>query len=257
MLVIFVHPNISGKEVIEPETAKIQKRVEEGVKQEVKKEIELGEPPEKTKIKDKVVKVKEADKEVFVQPKEAAARQRIELKPEKKEGKSQVKTSRIAAVAPAAPAQIVTERVEFQYQPKGTEAIKGLDFDSPQDEIISLSAEDNYRLSLELPQDRYVYVFQVGTEEQPIKLFPNPEFTPDMNPIQAGKSTTIPLPPNWLYVEKDQGEVLLYVVTSTEPLQDWDDIDAKIAKGSLDQMKKDRGDKVSVRVFIFTVHCPH
>jgi hypothetical protein len=58
-------------------------------------------------------------------------------------------------------------------------------------------------------------------------------------------------------VEKDTGEVLIYVVTSAVPLQDWDEIYAKITSGLLDQMEQDKRkpeDQVSIRVFKFNVH---
>jgi hypothetical protein len=234
------------------ERTKMHERVEEGKKEEGTEKIEYEEPPVKIKTVEKMEKAKEEDKKAIVQPKEVAARPRMEIIPEKKEVKSEVKRSQIAAAFPS-----VAEQIVFQYQPKGSEAIERLDISAPQDEIISLSSEDNYRLILQLPQERYVYVFQVGADEQPIRLFPNKEYNPSKNPLQAGKTIIIPLPPNWFYVEKDAGEVLIYVLTSVEPLQDWDEIYAKIATGLLDQMEQDKQspeDRVSVRVFKFNVH---
>ena len=205
------------EEVIEPEKAKRIEKEEEGKKEERVKITEYAEPAAKTKIVEKMEKVKEADREAIVQPKEVAARPRMGVKPEKKDVKSEVKRSQIAAVAPAAPAQIVPELIEFQYQPKGSEAIERLDISVPQDEIIFLSSEDNYRLILQLPQEHYVYVFQVEADKQLTRLFPNTEYNPEQNPLQAGIMIIIPLPPNWFYVEKAKGEVLIYVVTSAEP----------------------------------------
>jgi len=179
------------------------------------------------------------------------------VKPEKKDVKSEMKRSQIAAAAPAVSLQIVPELIEFQYQPKGSEAIERLDISAPQDEIMSLSSEDNYRLILQLPLERYVYVFQVGADEQLIRLFPNREYNPVQNPLQAGKTIIIPLPPNWFYVEKDTGEVLIYVVASAVPLQDWDKMDEKNATKLLDQIEKDKRkseDQISIRVFKFNVH---
>ena len=243
------------EDVVEPEKAKRIEKEEEGKKEERVKITEYEEPPAKTQITKKIEKAKEADKEAFVQPKEVAARPRMEVKPEKKDVKSEVKRSQIATVAPAATVQIVPERIVFQYQPKGSESIMGLDISSPQDEIMSLSSEDNYRLILQLPQERYVYVFQVEADKQLTRLFPNTEYNPEQNPLQAGKTIIIPLPPNWFYVEKDREEVLIYVVTSAEPLQDWDEIYAKIAAGLLDQIEKKRKpeDQILVRVFKFNV----
>ena len=246
-----------AEEVIEPEKAKRIEKEEEGKKEGKSVKIEHDVPLAKTKIVVKMEKAKEEDKEAIVQPKEVAARPRMEVKPEKKDVRSEVKRSQIAAAAPAASVQMVPELIEFQYQPKGSEAIERLDISAPQDEIMSLSSEDNYRLILQLPLERYVYVFQVGADEQLIRLFPNREYNPVQNPLQAGKTIIIPLPPNWFYVEKDTGEVLIYVVTSAVPLQDWDEIYAKITSGLLDQMEQDKRkpeDQISVRVFKFNVH---
>ncbi len=251
------------------EKVKVRKRVEAGVKEEEIEQKEYEKPPVKPKTQDAKEKAIETDKEAVVQPIEVAATSRMEVKPKKKEDKNELKKSQIAAAAPGAPAQIVPGRFEFQYQPKGSEAIEMLDIGSPQDEIISLSSEDNYRLILQHPHEGYVYVYQVGVDKQIIQLFPNTEFNPTQNPLQAGTTIIIPLPPNWFYVERDAGEVQIYLVTSAVPLQNWDEIYAEysrspkaaerkiIATGLLNQIEKDKQSlesQVSIRVFKFNVH---
>jgi len=242
-----------AEKVEKAERAKIRDIIEEGVKEERVEKPKVEEPPSKEQIVQKIEKTKQSDKEAIVQPEEAAARPRMEIALEKKEARSEVKMSRIAAVTPAI---AVSERVEFQYQPKGSDAIERLDISVPQEEIISLSSEDNYRFILQLPQERYVHVYQVGAGKQLTRLFPNIEYNPAQNPLQAGKTIIIPLPPNWFYVEKDTGEVLIYVVTSAEPLQSWDEMFEKNAVGLLEKIEKDKlspEDQVSVRVFKFSV----
>jgi len=242
-----------AEKVEKAERAKIRDIIEEGVKEERVEKPKVEEPPSKEQIVQKIEKTKQSDKEAIVQPEEAAARPRMEIALEKKEARSEVKMSRIAAVTPAI---AVSERVEFQYQPKGSDAIERLDISVPQEEIISLSSEDNYRFILQLPQERYVHVYQVGAGKQLTRLFPNIEYNPAQNPLQAGKTIIIPLPPNWFYVEKDTGEVLIYVVTSAEPLQSWDEMFEKNAVGLLEKIEKDKQspeDQVSIRVFKFSV----
>jgi len=250
-----------AEEVEKAQRADKRVREEEGKKEEKSVKVEHDKPPAKTQITEKTEKAKEAEKETFVQLKEVAARSRLEVKPEKKDVKSEVKRS-----------QIVPERIEFQYQPQGSVSIQGLNISSPQDEIISLTPEDNYRLILQLPQERYVYVIQVGVDKQLTRLFPNTEYNPAQNPLQAGKTIIIPLSPNWFYVEKDTGEVLIYVVTSAEPLQDWDEIyeeysqsgkttkRKKIAAGLLDKIEQNKRkpeDQISVQVFRFKIQGPN
>lgn len=269
-------PEIAGKvgeeetdelqeDVAEPERAKLSESAEERIKAEKTEKEGHEKPPAETKTTAKKEMAKEADKEAFVQTKEVAARARMELKPEKKKVESGAKRSQLIA---AAPAVAVSERIEFQYQPKGSEAIEGVDLSLPRDETISLSSEDNYRIHLQLPQKRYVYVYQVGAARQIIRLFPNTEYNPSQNPLDAGKTIIIPLPPNWFYVEKDAGEVLIYVVTSAEPLQEWDEKYAGYSRSEnkvernefadelLDQIERDKRkpeDQVSVKVFKFDV----
>jgi hypothetical protein len=250
-----------AEDVVKPEKAKMIEVKEEGKKEQRSKITEHDKPVAKTKAVETMEEPKVVDKEALAQPKEVAPRARMEVKPEKKDVKNEVKRS-----------QIGLERIEFQYQPKGSESIEGLDIGSPQDEIISLSSEDNYRLIVQLPQERYVYIFQVGADEQLIRLFPNTEYNPMQNPLQAGKAAIIPAPPNWLYMEKGRGEVLIYVVTSPEPLQDWDELYAaysqagkteqkqEISARFLDRIQQDKQkqeDQLSVRVFKFNVHGSH
>jgi hypothetical protein len=255
---------VQEEEAVKGESIKVQERDEEGLKEEKVKKTEDEKPPVKLKIPQKVEKAKEADKEAIAKPQEVLARPKVETQPEEKDVKGEIKRTRFAAVTPAASKQILAERMELQYQLKGSEAIKKLDMAAPQDEIKFFSSEDNYRFVLQLPRERYVYVFQVGSAEQLIRLFPNKEYNPAQNPLQSGKTLIIPLPPNWFYVEKDAGEVLIYVVTSAEPLHAWDELYAEYSQTSgmknkqeisaklLDRIEQDKkmlGDQVSVRVF--------
>jgi hypothetical protein len=257
-------------DAVKPEKAK---RVEVGKKEEEKieekpKKAEHDEAPAKMIIAEKKQEPMMEAKETLAQPEEVTAKPRLKIKTERKDVKSALKRVQVTAVTPAA-VQAKPERMEFQYQPKGSESVEGLDVNLSQQETISLSSEDNYRLVLQLPLERYVYVYQVGADKQLVRLFPNSEFSPVQNPLQAGKTLFIPLPPNWFYVEKNVGEALVYVVTSAEPLQNWDELYAEYSDASsiknrreiserfLDLVQKDKqdlADQVSVRVFKFNVN---
>lgn len=257
---------VQEEEAVKGEKVKMQERGEEGLKEEKVEKTEHEEQPAKLKIAQKMEKAKEADKEVVERPQEAIARPKVEVEPDVKDVQNEAKRARFVAVAPAASKQILAERMELQYQLKGSEVIKNLDMATPQDEMMFFSSEDNYRLVLQLPQERYVYVFQVGSAEQLIRLFPNKEYNPEQNPLQSGKTLIIPSPPNWFYVEKEAGEVLIYVVTSAGPLLAWDKLYAEYSQTSgmknkqeiseklldrIEQDKKSLGDQVSIRVFKF------
>jgi hypothetical protein len=262
------------EQMVVADTPDKAKKVEEEKVKEVKKEeepkvTEYDEAPAKIMVAEKIQEPKVEDKETLAQPQEVTARPRMEIKPETKDAEAQLKRTQVAAVAPSAARGAMPERIEFQYQPKGTKSVEGMDLRLPQQEAISLSSEDNYRLVIQLPEERYVYVYQVGADQQFIRLFPNTEYNPAENPLQAGKTLFVPLPPNWFYVEEDAGEALVYVVTAAEPLRDWDALYTEYSEAAsiknkrdisgrfLDLIMKNRrdpSDQVSVRVFKFNIN---
>ena len=243
------------------ERAKTQETVAKEEKDEAKKEvaekIKQEEAPAKAETARKILELeegKEADKEAMVRPQASKTRPRMKIEP-------------IAAAA--APAAAVSERLEFQFQPEGSEAIEKQDIKVPQEEILALSSEDNYRLVLQLPQVRYVYVFQVVGDTHLVRLFPNAGYSPSQNPLQGGETIIIPTPPDWFFVGKDDVEVSLYVVTSSRPLQGWDEVYADYSRSGSEQEKQKRAhewldrietarqdpdSQVSVRTFKFTIN---
>jgi hypothetical protein len=127
----------------------------------------------------------------------------------------------------------------FQYHYKGSKSVDGLDMKVPQDKSITLSSEDNYRLLLELAQERYVSVYQMGPGQSLIRLFPNQEYLSVKNPLRPGQTYILPSPPNWFYAEEAQGEVIIYIIASNEPQQEWDDLYAQYESTEKKKMKKE------------------
>ncbi len=286
--VLGVEEERTTKEAAKPERPKDavagaeEARKIEGAEKEER--MEQKEPPErvkmqtaKTKVIERVEKPKEAEREVHEEADKKAAVKALGVMAksevrERKAGEPLESKEKLIQATPAAPSFVewmAPERIEFQYQPKGAESVYGLDIEASRDEVISLTAEDNYRLLVELPQERYLYVFQVSANRRFIQLFPNAEYNPAQNPIRAGETIIVPLPPNWLYMEKGGGEVQIYVASSAEPLQAWDITYAeysrsetteekdKIAAGLLDQinkLKQSPKDQVSIRVFKLYIH---
>jgi hypothetical protein len=145
--------------------------------------------------------------------------------------------------------QVVSEQYVFQYQRPDTRAVEELDIRAPQDKIITLSSEDNYRLVLELAQERYIYVYLIGDDQSLIRLFPNSEYQPEQNPLQPGKTYIIPAPPNWFFVQEIEGEVTLYVISSDLPQPEWDEL--YIQYEGTDK-KKDKRELLSQQTDAFT-----
>ncbi len=235
------------EEEMEPEKAK--EAVAEHEKEKKQEIVQREEKMEKTEIaesagekqaaKSKALEEKEEPKEVrrkvLAEPVAVAARPKAEEERGGKDVKNEAKISVAAPAAPAAEGRIVQERIEFQYQPKGSESIQELDIGTARDEVLILSSEDNYRLVLQLPRETYVYVYQVSPDQRMVRLFPNPEYYPDQNPLQPGKIYVVPLPPDWFYVEEAEGEEILYIVTTSQP------------KGGLDELYAQYEDMDKVR----------
>jgi cytoskeletal protein RodZ len=230
---------VSGEAVKEEAAVKLEKERQTGTKLKAGKETEAAgvegakvEPPErvvkmqaaKSKVMEEPEKPKEADREALVRPVEIAARPKVEEKLTEKDVQNETKLSQVAPGALAIQEQIIPERIEFQVQPKGSGSIKGLDIRTHGDEIITLSSEDNYRLFLQLPRERYVYIFQVSADQRLIRLFPNPAYHPEQNPLQPGKVYIVPMPPDWFYVEEVEEGEAVYVVTASQPKQEWGEL---------------------------------
>jgi len=135
--------------------------------------------------------------------------------------------------------QIISEQYVIQYQRHGSESIEGLDIRAPKDKVLSLSSEDNYRLLLELAQERYIYIYQLSAEKTLTRLFPNQLYHPLNNPLQLGQKYILPSPPNWFYAQEAQGEVVIYIIASNEPQQEWDDLYAQYESTEKKKMKKE------------------
>jgi hypothetical protein len=123
--------------------------------------------------------------------------------------------------------QVISEQFIFQYQRPDTQVVEELDIRVPQDKMITLSSEDNYRLVLELAKEKYVFIYQTDNGERLIRLFPNPEYQAVQNPLQQGKTYFFPPPPNWFYVQGDGVDVTLYVIASDQPHPEWDHLYAR------------------------------
>ena len=118
-------------------------------------------------------------------------------------------------------------RLVFEIQRPDDPIVQAVDLLNPPRETISLTPDDNYRLALELVEARHVHVYQLTSSGNLVRLFPNPAYSPAENPLLPGLATLLPAGPNWLYLDGVPGEERLYVVASTGPLQNLDDLYAR------------------------------
>jgi hypothetical protein len=102
--------------------------------------------------------------------------------------------------------------------------VQAIDLSAPPEEALVLGRDDSYRLVLELAEERHTYVYQSTSSGGLVQLLPSPAYGTVTNPVQPGKDITVPAEPNWLYLDGLRGEQHLYIVTSTLPLQELDDL---------------------------------
>jgi len=110
----------------------------------------------------------------------------------------------------------------FQQQKLADKSIVGIDIQAQRDENVNVTPEDNFRLQVELNQERYVYVFQLGADQQITRLFPNAAYNVEQNPLQGGQLYNFPSLPNWLTVNEETEGGTIYVIAADQPQQNWD-----------------------------------
>ncbi len=91
-------------------------------------------------------------------------------------------------------------------------------------DALTLSPEDNYRFAIIPSRDCFVYVFRADAW-QSSSLLPNTVYTPESNPLAAGRVHWLPeysrTPgPWWMHVHASLSEERLYVVAVSKPLRD-------------------------------------
>jgi hypothetical protein len=92
-----------------------------------------------------------------------------------------------------------------------------MDVTQSQDSYPVLSSNDNYRLMLNLKEPAYLYIFQINSENQPIKLFPDPE-RGLRNPLKAEQVHYCPSEDEWYYLDENPGLETIYVCLSAEEM---------------------------------------
>lgn len=135
---------------------------------------------------------------------------------------------------------IFFKQLMFQYQKRGSRIVQGVDIRVPLEETITLSSDDNYRLFFQPIGNWHIYIYQVGSSDNLIQLFPNNMYSSVQNPLQQGQKYYLPSKPNWLYLAgQNTGKEQLYIITSAKPLQDWEDLYTQYEKTDTSQDKQE------------------
>jgi hypothetical protein len=105
----------------------------------------------------------------------------------------------------------------LEFQVRGSDAlVSAVDLWALQPSTVVLTAEDSYRLKMELAEAKYVYVCQLAPTGALVLLYPNGAYSPKLNPSWSGEAFYLPAEPNGLYVEGEAGVFRLYVVAAEE-----------------------------------------
>lgn len=115
----------------------------------------------------------------------------------------------------------------FEIQRQDSPTVQAVDLLNPPEETVTLTPADNYRLTLEPGEERYVYAYQLTSSGSLVQLFPDPAYSAVANPLAPGQLTRVPAEPNWLYLGGAPGEEQLYVIASPQPFQELDDLYAQ------------------------------
>jgi hypothetical protein len=122
-------------------------------------------------------------------------------------------------------------RLWFQVQREGAQFVVSLDVLIPPEGMVTLTSMDNYRLLQEPSREAYVYVYQLSSDDLIALLFRNEAYSPVQNPLKAGVTHYLPAEPNWFYLAEGAGEERLYIVASSDPLPDLDDLYLQYSQG--------------------------
>lgn len=118
----------------------------------------------------------------------------------------------------------VFTHLSFQYQIQGVQGTRGVNIREKRDEKIYLTSDDNYRLVLQLSQERFVYIFQLDSRKRILRLFPENKFSSIENPLTKDKTYEVPISDQWFHLVENAEEETLFVIATVEPQQEWDEL---------------------------------
>lgn len=131
------------------------------------------------------------------------------------------------------------QMLRFQYYRPGSRFVAAIDLLSPGSEPLSLTSEDNYRLTIAPAEVCHLYIFQMNTAKTLSRLFPDAPYSSQQNPLLPGEITILPSEPNWFYLQGDRGEQYLYIILSLRPLPDLENLYTQTIQADGDSQKQE------------------
>ena len=142
----------------------------------------------------------------------------------------------------------------FEYRRQGAAQVTRIRL--PSAESLTLTPEDDYRLSIEPLEACYLYVFQRDSSGKTARLFPDPKRTPRLsNPVSGHQTHVLPAQDAWYYLDQTPGHETLSIVPSREARPDLETVSGQgLASGqwsAAPDTRPERG-KTTVIEFRFT-----
>ncbi|MFC1554544.1 DUF4384 domain-containing protein [candidate division KSB1 bacterium] len=110
---------------------------------------------------------------------------------------------------------VIFSRLNFQYFEESAGDLKNVDILTGEEDL-SLTVKNSYRLLIEPVEERYVYIFQVDSEDRILRIFPNENFSSHNNPLNMSESYHLPDNLNWLYFDKPSERETIYILAFFE-----------------------------------------
>jgi hypothetical protein len=105
---------------------------------------------------------------------------------------------------------------------------------------VKLTADDSYRLVLEMMADRHVYVYQRAPRGEIELLYPNAGYSLVENPIRAADTVYLPDVPNGFYVESREGLYRLYVVAAEGAMSELETLNLRSSRPGIQLGRRKR-----------------
>ena len=106
-----------------------------------------------------------------------------------------------------------------------------------------LTSDDNYAVSFRTSGPAYVYIFQVDSSGQVFRLFPNPNYSPEQNPVRPGLTHWVPPQDRWMFLDQNVGQERIYLVFSCRPDRELEDLHLRL-QNAVGQAAKDTAGKL-------------
>jgi len=147
------------------------------------------------------------------------------------------------------------------YQNQNSQSFESINILQSQKDKLILTQEDNYKLSFQTVDDRFIYIYQLDPRGTLAKLFPNNNYIKAQNPILKERTYIIPPRSNWFYLNSKGGKEQLYIVSSAYPMANLENIytqyeTCKSHMGRMELLSRllkefDTIDKTNVEMFIW------